>query len=127
VRQKKTGGPVKFELTEQARQAIDSYLKVAGKKSGEFLFVGRRGAGRPMTKRRYASVTNNFHPITSSASASRSEGTWRPNAVARLHGYAHLGLCPDQQLERRSKNFRHFFAGKSNIGDDLTMSIAELR
>ena len=50
MRQKKTGRPVKFELTEQTRQAIDDYLKAAGK----FLFVDRRGAGRPMTTRRYA-------------------------------------------------------------------------
>src|ERR1700740_2093887 len=32
VRQKKTGPPVKFELTDQPRQAIDDYLKAAGKK-----------------------------------------------------------------------------------------------
>jgi integrase len=29
VRQKKTGRPVKFELTDQTRQAIDDYLKSA--------------------------------------------------------------------------------------------------
>ena len=38
VRQKKTGQPVRFELTEQTRQAVDDYIKVAGKKSGESLF-----------------------------------------------------------------------------------------
>src|ERR1700691_6166215 len=32
VRQKKTGRPVKFELRDQTRQAIDDYLKAAGKK-----------------------------------------------------------------------------------------------
>jgi integrase len=37
VRQKKTGRPVKFELTDQTRQAIDDYLKAARKKPGEFL------------------------------------------------------------------------------------------
>ena len=31
VRQKKTGRPVKFELTDQTRQAIDDYLKAAGR------------------------------------------------------------------------------------------------
>jgi integrase len=40
VRQKKTGRPVKFELTDQTRQAIDDYLKAAGKKPGDFLFTG---------------------------------------------------------------------------------------
>jgi integrase len=54
VRQKKTGRPVKFELTDQTRQAIDDYLKVAGRKPGEFLFSGRRGFGQCMTTRQYA-------------------------------------------------------------------------
>ena len=43
VRQKKTGRPVRFELGEQTRQAVDDYLKVSGKRPGEFLFTGRRG------------------------------------------------------------------------------------
>ena len=37
VRQKKTGRPVKFELTDQTREAIDDYLKVSGKRLGEEL------------------------------------------------------------------------------------------
>ena len=32
VRQKKTGRPVRFELSEQTRQAIDDYLKAANKR-----------------------------------------------------------------------------------------------
>ena len=32
VRQKKTGRPVRFELTEHTRQAVDDYLKVSQKK-----------------------------------------------------------------------------------------------
>jgi len=44
VRQRKTGRPVKFELTDQTRQAVDGYLKAAAKEPGEFLFTSRRGA-----------------------------------------------------------------------------------
>ncbi|MBR1271590.1 hypothetical protein JQ629_29300 [Bradyrhizobium sp. AUGA SZCCT0222] len=36
VRKKKTGRPVRFELSEQTRQAVDDYLKIAGKRPGEF-------------------------------------------------------------------------------------------
>jgi integrase len=39
VRQKRTGRPVRFELTEQTRQALDDYIKAAGKKPGEFCSV----------------------------------------------------------------------------------------
>jgi integrase len=37
VRQRKTGQPVRFELTEQTRQAIEDYLRASGKKPGVFL------------------------------------------------------------------------------------------
>ena len=46
VRQKKTGRPVKFELTDQTREAIDDYLRTASRRTGEFLFMGR--SARPM-------------------------------------------------------------------------------
>jgi integrase len=53
VRQRKTGRPVRFELTEQTREAIEDYIRTTGKKPGEFLFSGR-WPGRSMTRRRYA-------------------------------------------------------------------------
>jgi integrase len=63
VRQKKTGRPVKFELTDQTRQAVDDYLKAAGKKPGEFLFTGRRGIGQCMTTRQYARLVSGWLAI----------------------------------------------------------------
>src|SRR4051795_12699366 len=60
VRQKKTGQPVRFELTEQTRQAVDDYIRVAGKKPGEALFVGRRGQGQCMTTRQYARLVSEW-------------------------------------------------------------------
>jgi len=59
VRQKKTGHPVKFELTEQTRQAIDEYLQTAGRKLGEPLFRGRR-SGRSLTTRQYARLISEW-------------------------------------------------------------------
>ena len=60
IRQKKTGRPVKFELTDQTRQAVDEYLKSAGKKPGEFLFTSRRDNGRCMTPRRFARLLSEW-------------------------------------------------------------------
>ena len=60
VRQKKTGRPVRFELSEQTRQAIDDYLKAANKRPGEFLFTGRRGANASMTTRQYARLVSEW-------------------------------------------------------------------
>lgn len=57
VRQRKTSRPVKFEITEQTRHAIDEYLNVARKRSGEYLFSGRRGS---LTTRQYARLVSQW-------------------------------------------------------------------
>ena len=42
------------------RQAVDDYLKVSGKRPGEFLFTGRRGPDRNMTTRQYARLVSEW-------------------------------------------------------------------
>ena len=54
VRQRKTGRPVKFEITEQTRQSVDAYLKENRKKPSDYLFTGRRGIDHGLTTRQYA-------------------------------------------------------------------------
>jgi integrase len=60
VRQRKTGRPVKFELTDQTRQAVDDYLRDGSKKPGEFLFTSRHRSGRCMTTRQYARLVTEW-------------------------------------------------------------------
>jgi integrase len=60
VRQRKTKRTVRFELSEQTRQAVDDYLKATGKRPGEFLFTGRRGPDRNMTTRQYARLVSEW-------------------------------------------------------------------
>jgi integrase len=60
IRQSKTGRPVKFELTEQTRQAVDDYLREASKKPGEFLFASSRGIGRCLGTRQYARLVSRW-------------------------------------------------------------------
>ena len=59
VRQRKTGRPVRFELTEHTRQAVDNYLKVSHKKPGEFLFTASK-SGRSMTPRQYGRLVSDW-------------------------------------------------------------------
>ena len=59
VRQRKTGRPVRFELTEQTCQAIDEYLGRASKSPSDFLFSGRR-PGQCMTPRQYARLLSDW-------------------------------------------------------------------
>jgi integrase len=58
VRQKKTGRPVRFELTEQTRQSIDDYLASIRKGPDDYLFGGRRGIEHCLTTRQYAPLVS---------------------------------------------------------------------
>jgi integrase len=60
VRQKKTGHPVRFEITEQTRQALDEYMRAESKQRGEFLFRGRKGSNRCLTTRQYARLVSEW-------------------------------------------------------------------
>jgi integrase len=60
VRQRKTGRPVKFELTDQTRQSIDDYLKNRWKRTGEFLFPSRQRPGRNLSTRQYARLLSQW-------------------------------------------------------------------
>jgi integrase len=60
VRQKKTGRPVRFELTEQTRQAVDEYMRLAKRRPGSFLFGGRRDKERNLTTRQYARLVSTW-------------------------------------------------------------------
>src|SRR3984893_8125872 len=52
VRQK-TGVPVRFEVTEQTRQAVDDYIRTADRKPGDFLFAAPRRPGWGLSTRQY--------------------------------------------------------------------------
>ncbi len=58
VRQRKTGRPVKFEITEQTRSAIDDYLKT--RELNEFLFPGGRSREHCLTTRQYARLVSTW-------------------------------------------------------------------
>ena len=60
VRQRKTGRTVRFEVTEQTRQAVDDYIRASDRRPGEFLFGSRLGRGRCMTTRQYARLVTEW-------------------------------------------------------------------
>jgi integrase len=60
VRQRKTGRPVRFELTEQTRESLDAYLRSSGRKPGQVLFPGRGGPDRSLTTRQYARLVERW-------------------------------------------------------------------
>jgi integrase len=60
VRQKKTGHPVRFELTEQTREAVDDYIKANNRRNGQFLFASRRTLDRCITTRQYSRLVSGW-------------------------------------------------------------------
>ena len=52
--------PFAFGLTEQTRQAVDEYLRLAKRQPGSFLFGGRRGDKRSPTTRQYARLVSTW-------------------------------------------------------------------
>src|ERR1700680_3145782 len=60
VRQKKTGVPVRFEVTEQTRQAVDDYIRTADRKPGDFLFAAPRRPGWGLSTRQYARLVGDW-------------------------------------------------------------------
>ena len=101
VRQSKTGRPVRFELTEQTRQAIDDYLRLTGRQPGPFLFAGRGGETRGLTTQQYARPGNgsavsvltlsNLGPTRSGAQRRRSSIAARETFMRGPHQNR---LCP---------------------------------
>ena len=50
---------MRFEVTNQARQALDNYLRLTGRKPGQAVFVGRGDKGG-LTTRQYARLVQEW-------------------------------------------------------------------
>jgi len=60
IRQHKTGRPVRFELTEQTREAVDDYLKSVRTEAGGYLFPSRVNDGAHLSTRQYARLLRDW-------------------------------------------------------------------
>ena len=115
VRQKKTGRPVRFELSEQTRQAVDDYLKSANKKPGEFLFAGRAGPQKGITTRQYARLVSDWigsvgldprlygtHSLRRTKATLIYRRTGNLRAVQLLLGHTKIDYVPRRTMSRRA-------------------------
>ncbi|HUS97226.1 MAG TPA: hypothetical protein VMX97_10835, partial [Hyphomicrobiaceae bacterium] len=59
IRQKQPGRPVRFDLIEHTRKAIDEYLRLTERKHGQFSFAGRGGRDG-LTTRQYARLVREW-------------------------------------------------------------------
>ena len=81
----KTARPVRCELAEVTRQALDDYLLESGRKAGQLLFPGRRAADQSLTTRQYARLLSQW---ISGAGLDRLK--YATHSHASDQGHAHL-------------------------------------
>ena len=60
VIQRKTGLPVRFELTEQTREAVQAWMTTKGLGKGDYLFPSRVGESRHISTRHYARIVDSW-------------------------------------------------------------------
>jgi hypothetical protein len=96
VRQRKTGGPLRFELTDQARQDLDADLHLTVRQPGQFLFTGRdpirqyaRLVGRLANVHRPDPCCGNFIIVRGEVALRRKS---KSNYKAKQYGRPQLAL-----------------------------------
>lgn len=60
IMQQKTGRPVKFELTEQTRNAVDAWIAKAHLAPGQFLFPSRINRNPHISRRQYSKIVKSW-------------------------------------------------------------------
>lgn len=60
VSQRKTGAPVQFEITEQARVAVSNWVRGRDLKPSDWLFPSRVDKKKPMTTRQYGRLVDEW-------------------------------------------------------------------
>lgn len=60
ISQRKTGAPVQFEITEQARVAVANWVRGRALKPADWLFPSRVDRQRPMTTRQYGRLVDEW-------------------------------------------------------------------
>jgi integrase len=90
--QQKTHRPVQFEITEQTRVAISSWIKEAGLQPESFLFPSRVHSSPHLSTRQYARIVNRWVVEIGLESASYGTHTMRRTKASLIY--------------RRTKNLR---------------------
>lgn len=60
ILQRKTGRPVQFEVTEQTRRSIASWIERKGLGPGDWLFPSRKKQGAHLSTRQYARLVDRW-------------------------------------------------------------------
>ncbi len=115
VVQQKTGQPVRFELTEQTREAIAAWIAAARLRSEQFLFPSRLSASPHLSTRQYSRMVKGWaaligldpesygtHSLRRTKATLIYRRTKNLRAVQLLLGHTKLDYVPRRTMSRRA-------------------------
>lgn len=85
VLQQKTGRPVQFEITEQARRSITAWIECRSLQAQDYLFPSRMKAGCPLSTRQYARLVDQWVALVGLDPAGYGTHSLRRTKVALLY------------------------------------------
>jgi integrase len=111
--QRKTGHPVRFELTDQTRESIETWIAKVGLGPAQFPCPSRRPGSGPLFTRQYARIVKGWASLIGwdpqeygAQSMRRSKatliyrGTQNLRAVQLLLGHTNLDYVPRRTMSR---------------------------
>ncbi len=94
--QKKTGRPVRFEITEQSKRSVEAWLPILRAKGSRYLFPSRLHASPHISTRQYARLLHRW--VESIGLESASYGTHWMRRTKAAHIYRKTGNLRAVQL-----------------------------
>ena len=94
--QKKTGRPVRFEITEQSRSSVEAWLPMLRTTGSRYLFPSRLHAGPHISTRQYALLVHRWVESIGLESASYGTHSMRRTKAAQIYrktGNLRAGWC----------------------------------
>ena len=85
ILQKKTGRPVQFEVTEQARRSIGQWIEAKGLNSDDWLFPSRMKAAAHLSTRQYARLVDKWVALVGLDPAGYGTHSMRRTKVSLLY------------------------------------------
>jgi hypothetical protein len=113
VMQQKTGQPVQFEITEQTRESISSWINHAELMSDEYLFSSRNRSSNHISTRQYARLVRvryaldathksiaNISPNKKSQSSANTAGSHKDGKYHQISGHRGGRCSGDGRTDR---------------------------
>lgn len=85
ILQRKTGRPVQFEITEQARRSIAGWIERKGLSADDWLFPSRMKAGAHLTTRQYARLVDQWVTLVGLDASAYGTHSLRRTKVSLLY------------------------------------------